>query len=43
VVAAEPRNAGITDYRVLGLAAAIALLWEDYQTWKEGLKPHRLG
>ncbi|HAD4449843.1 TPA_asm: lytic transglycosylase [Salmonella enterica subsp. enterica serovar Typhi str. CT18] len=21
---------------VLGLAAAIALLWEDYQTWKEG-------
>lgn len=23
---------------VLGLAAAIALLWEDYQTWKEGGK-----
>lgn len=23
---------------VLGLAAAVALLWEDYQTWKEGGK-----
>lgn len=23
---------------ILGLAAAIALLWEDYQTWKEGGK-----
>ena len=26
----------LTSVAILGLAAAIALLWEDYQTWKKG-------
>jgi hypothetical protein len=28
---------------VLGLAAAIALLWEDYQTWKRAAKASLTG
>jgi hypothetical protein len=38
VVDAEPRNARIADYVGARSCAAIALLWEDYQTWKEGGK-----
>jgi hypothetical protein len=34
VVAALPMNA--TSALILGVGTAIALLWEDYQTWKKG-------